>query len=221
MGQGLETLRRSRLRVIGKKSSPENLRRFLDSLARIPVMAEACRQAGFGKTSAKYYIEKSKNGDPGFDIRWGDAEGPFHEHVQVALDIGRELVETCMFTRATGYKEVQLYQGRVQYEIDYDMIALGAEPGSWDAILKDKNGKPIPVTVMKQSEDLQMFIMKAHKPDIYGAKAQLDVTLKGGVMVVTGPARTSAELEAIEKKMQGEVVDVEFIEVEDEPDADE
>lgn len=216
MGQGLDTLRKSRLRVVGKKYSPERLLKFLEILAKVGVLTEASRQAGFSVTSAKYYIAKSVNGDPGFVLTWNGVEGPFHEHVQAALSMAVEDIEAGAFHRAKGYQEVQVFQGRIQYEIDYDAIALGAEPGSYDAILKDKSGKPIPVTVTKQSEDLQIFILKKHKPDIYGDKTQVDVLHRGGVMVVTAPAKSSAELEARAKRMATEAVEVEFIEVEPE-----
>lgn len=215
MGTALDTLRKSRVRVIGKKYSPDRLLKFLDTLANVGVLTEAAKQAGFSVTSAKYYMAKSENGDPGFELKWHDIEGPFHELVRIALDMAIERVEACAFQRATGYLEPQVHQGRVQYEIDHDMIALGAEPGSWDAILKDASGKPVPVTVEKQSEDLQMFILKARRPDIYGNKSQVDVLHRGGVMVVAAPARTSAELEQRAKRINEEVVDVEFIEVED------
>lgn len=221
MGQALDTLRKSRVRVVGKKYSPERLIKFLDILKQVGVLTEAARQAGFSVTSAKYYMAKSANGDAGFMLKWGDVEGPFHELVQIALDTAIENIEACAFRRATGYLEPQVHQGRVQYEIDHDAIALGAEPGSWDAIKKDKSGKPIPVTVEKQSEDLQMFILKARRPEIYGNKSQVDVMHRGGVMVITAPARSSGELEKWAKSVSEEPTDVEFIEIEDEPEAPE
>lgn len=218
MGQALELLRKSRIRIIGKKSSPERLRKFLDILSTVGVVTEAAKQAGFSVTSAKYYMAKAENGDAGFtDVRWGDIEGPFHELVKIALEMAVERVEANVYRRANGYNEVQVHQGRVQYEIDHDAIALGAEPGSWDAILKDPiTKKPIPVVVEKQSEDLQMFILKARRPDIYGNKSQVDMVMRGGVMIVGPPARTSEELAKRAKKLN-EPVDAEFIEIEDDP----
>lgn len=219
MGQALDKLRKSRVRVVGKKSSPERLRRFLDSLVKTGVVAEAERQAGWLSTStAPLYMAHSENGDPGFVLTWNGLEGPFHELVKIALKTAVENIEACAWKRALGYLEPQVHQGRVQYEIDHDMIALGAEPGSWDAILKDENGKPVPVTVERQSEDLQMFILKKRLPEIYGDKTQVDVLHRGGVMVVTTPARSSAELEKRAKQVNEEIIDVEFIEAEEEVD---
>lgn len=217
MGQGLDTLRKSQVRVVGKKSNPERLRVFLDTLADSGVINAAARRAGFSPTSAKYYIQKAADGDPAFVIRWRDVEGPFNELVQAAIADSLGRVEECAFRRATGYKEVQVHQGRVQYEIDYDAIALGAEPGSWESFLKDKNGKRVPVTVTKQSEDLQMFILKKRLPDIYGDKSQVEMLHRGGVMIVTAPVKTSKDLEEKARRMAEEPVEVEFIEVEDEP----
>lgn len=217
MGQGLELLRKSRIRIVGRKYSPERLVKFLNILASVGVLTEAARQAGFSVTSAKYYMAKSENNDPGFVLTWGDVEGPFHELVKIAIEMAVERVEANVFRRANGYLEPQVHQGRVQYEIDYDAIALGAEPGSWEAILKDDKGKPIPVTVERQSEDLQQFILKSRRPDIYGNKSQVDMVMRGGVMVVSAPARTSDELARRAKKLN-QPVDVEFIEVEDDED---
>lgn len=220
MGQALELLRKSRIRIVGKKSSPANLLKFLNTLASVGVVTEAAKQAGFHPTMAKYYAAKSENGDPGFILTWDGVEGPFHELFKIALEMAVERVEGNVFRRANGYQEVQVHQGRVQYEIDHEAIALGAEPGSWDAILKDPlTGKPIPHTVEKQSEDLQMFILKARRPDIYGNKSQVDMIMRGGVMVVAAPARTSDELARRAKKLN-EPVDVEFIEIEDDEEAD-
>src|SRR4051812_31954140 len=109
MGQALELLRKSRIRVVGKKSSPERLRKFLDILSTVGVMTEAAKQAGFSVTSAKYYMAKAENGDDGFTaVRWGDIEGPFHELVKIALEMAIERVEANVFHRANGYKEVQV-----------------------------------------------------------------------------------------------------------------
>lgn len=217
MGTAMDTFRKSRLRVVGKKSNPERLRKFLDTLADVGVLTTAAKKAGFSTETAKNYIQKAAEGDPAFVLIWGDTEGPFNEHVKSALTMAVDRVEECVWRRATGYEEIQVFQGRIQYQIDYDAIKLGAEPGTYEAILKDKNGKPVPVTVTKQSEDLQLAILKAHRPEVYGAKTQVDVIHRGGVMVVAAPARSSAELEARAKKMAAEAVEVEFVEIEDEP----
>lgn len=219
MGQALELLKKSRIRIVGRKYAPERLIKFLDILSTVGVITEAARQAGFSTTSAKYYMAKAENNDPGFMLKWGDIEGPFHELVKIALEMAVERVEANVYRRANGYQEVQTHQGRVQYEIDYEAIALGAEPGTWEAIKKDSKGKPIPVTVEKQSEDLQMFILKARRPDIYGNKSQVDMVMRGGVMIVNAPARTSDELAKRAQKLN-EPVDVDFIEIDEEAEAE-
>lgn len=219
MGQALELLRKSRIRIVGRKSSPARLLKFLNTLASVGVVTEAAKQAGFHPTMAKYYAAKSENGDPGFLLQWDGIEGPFHELFKIALEMAVERVEANVYRRANGYLVPQVHQGRVQYEIDHDAIALGAEPGSWEAVLKDEKGKPVPVTVEHQSEDLQMFILKARRPDIYGNKSQVDMVMRGGVMVVGMPARTSAELAQRAKKLN-EAVDVDFIEIDEDADAE-
>lgn len=213
MGQALETLRKSRVRVVGKKYSPDRLRKFLDILADKGVLAWAASGAGFCTTSAKYYIQKSLDGDPAFVITWRNVEGPFHELVQAALDESVDDIEGHAIKRAKGYEEVLTHQGRVIYQYDPDLLAIGLTGP--DAYLRDSKNRPIPETVTKQSEDLQMFILKARRPDIYGNKSQVELTHKGGVMVVTAPLRTSADLEKRAKQISEEPVDVEFIEIED------
>ncbi len=63
-----------------------------------------------------------------------------------------------------------------------------------------------------------LAVLKAWRRDRYGQKDQLDVLHRGGVMVITAPARSSAELEQRAQRVMSEPIDVEFIEA-PEPDA--
>jgi hypothetical protein len=217
MGRALEQLKRSRVRVVGKKSHPNNLRKFLNELERTGVWSWACDKAGFSTTASKYYVAKSEDGDAGFFIQWRDVEGPFHELVQIALNNAVDRIEGHAFHRASGFQEVLTHKGHVTYEVDWDKVNLeGAIPGTAASFKLDEHGRPIPATVEKQSEDLQMFILRARKPEIYGQKAQLDVNHKGGVLVVGTRAKSSEEHEAAEKVfLEKPILDVEFREVAD------
>jgi hypothetical protein len=52
--------------------------------------------------------------------------------------------------------------------------------------------------------DLAMFILKSRKPQVYGAKASVDVNVKGGVLVVGMRAATSEALNELEDKYRKE-----------------
>lgn len=213
MGQALETLKKSRVRVIGKKSSPERLRKFLDAMSRLPVLAEACRQAGFHPTTAKYYIKKAADGDPAFIVAWQEIEGPLDELFEIAEAMGLQTVEAEAYKRAIGYDEPLVDRGRVIYRQDPELVALGFT--GMDAYLLDKDNKPIPESVHRQSEDLMKFILERRDPK-YMSKQQIDVTNKQHVMVIGVRAKTSAELEEREKQLAKAPIDVEFREVEPE-----
>lgn len=215
MGQALELYKRSRLRVVGRKYSPERLRKFLDTFARTPVMKTAALAAGFCVGSAHYYLEKSKAGDPGFVITWRNMEGPFHEHFVIAEQEGVGRVEHNMFVRANGYQKPLTHQGRVQYQLDPRLLAIGFTGP--EAYLLDKDGKPVPESVEEWDRELMMFIMKARRPEVYGNKPQqIDVRhTKVGVLVV-GTRKTAKELEEAYSGPQ-EIPEVEFTVIEDEP----
>lgn len=205
---GRGVLKRSRSydlhRAVGKKNSPERLQRILDACADTPVANSVCLRAGISPTTLKYWLQKSTEGGPGdgFDIVTGLAEGEgpatirFHEAWDIAIEAGVDRVEAAAFRRAIGYREVLTFQGRVMYQMDPDLISLGFT--GVDAYLKDDFGAPIPETIEKQDPDLQMFILKARRAKFYGDKKQVDVNMRGGVLVVGVTAKTPADLNLME-----------------------
>ena len=219
---GREVLKRSRVRLLDKKSNPRNLRKFLSEFQRTGVIRWACKYAGFSSTALGYYIEKSKAGDPELVIEWDGVEGPLHELFKIAETNVVKHIEGCAVHRATGYREVLTHQGHITYEIDWDKVNLeGATPGSPESFRLDERGRPIPASVEKQSEDLQMFILRARLPEVYGSKAQVDVTHRGGVLVVGARARDEKEQEAAERAFltRQAPIDVEFREVSSDDDS--
>jgi hypothetical protein len=208
---GREVLKRSRsfdthraVSVKKKKNSPERLQRILDACADMPINNSVCTRAGISVTTLKYWLQKSEDGTPGdgFDVPTGmeEGEGPvttrFHEAWDSAIELGTDRVEAAMFHRAIGYREVMTFQGRVMYQMDPDMLRLGLTGA--EAYLKDEFGAPIPETVEKQDPDLQMFIMKGRRAKFYGDKKQVDLNVRGGVLVVGMTAKTPADLNAME-----------------------
>lgn len=197
-----------------KKNTPERLQRLLDYIAEMPITSDACKRASISVSTLKYWLQKSSEGRPGdgFDMALGlaDENGGdenfvrFHDAWEAAMETGVGLVERSVHQRAIGYEEVLTYQGKVQYKIDpekYDLYMLLGDPideRNPDLWLRDARGIPVPETVWKMDPDLAMFVLKTRKPLVYGAKATMDVNIKGGVLVVPMRAVTSEDLNTIE-----------------------
>jgi hypothetical protein len=213
-------LARQRRSLVGRKYSPENLQRIIKYAAETPVISTICARVGICRTSLQYYIAKSIHGDKGFDLPTGDFDEndnpiteKFHILFEQAMKDGAEKVEQEMFRLATGYDKPLSHKGRVQYQIDHEAVARG-ETG-YAALLKDDFGNPMPETIREWDTDLMQFILKAHKPELYGTKQQIDVKHSGGVLVVGVRATSSTELEQAANDMVKNPVDVEFEVVDD------
>ena len=210
-----QALARERRPLVGRKYSPENLQRIIKYAAETPVISSICARVGISRTSLQYYIAKSTAGHPGFVLSTGDVDldgqpikEKFHVLFKQAMEAGVEKVEQEMFRLATGYDKPLSHKGRVEYQIDHEAVARG-ETG-FAALLKDDFGNPVPETIREWDTDLMQFILKAHKPELYGSKQQIDVKHSGGVLVVGVRATSSAELEKAADEMAANPVDVEF-----------
>lgn len=223
VGVGRALLERSRSYPMPrspKKNTPERLVRILAYAREMPVVADVCRRAEISNTTLKYWLQKSFEGAPGdgFDIPLdgndenGSDDGTvrFHLAFNDAVEAGVETVEAVGHLRATGYDEPQVYQGRVQYKLDPDLVntyielglpVLDRDPNLW---LRDAAGAPVAETVTKIDPDLLMFILKARKPGTYGTKASVDVNVRGGVLVVGERAVTSEALNELEAQYRRE-----------------
>jgi hypothetical protein len=209
-------------RVPGGKCTPKRMQSILESISRLPVVTKACRFANIHPATLQLWLEKSSRGGPGdvFDLVINPDDPPeeqirkrFHELYDIALETGVDAVDEAAITRATGYEEVLTYQGHVQYKFDPVLIDLGYT-GS-DAWAKDSRGRPIPETVLKQDTDLIQFILKNRRSKIYGTKAQVDVNVRGGVLVVAAKAATGNDLVKESQDYLKDVIDVQFDEVDD------
>lgn len=201
----------------GRKSSPERLTKFLDRLMKFPEVYKACAFAGFSYNSLLNYLAKSETGRPGdgFDLTYGDERKRFHQHYADVIQAGVQMVEDGLFRRAiNGYYEVLHDKGRVQYQIDPELAGLGLTGP--DAYLLDENRRPIPERIEHQDPDVMLAVLRAFRRDRYGAKESLDVTVRGGVMVVSPRAKSSTDIEQMERELLAAPLDVEFREVEDE-----
>jgi hypothetical protein len=201
-------LERSRsINLIPRKNTPERLRQILKCATEMPVANSICMRSGISVTTLKYWLQKSKDGGPGdgYDIiptAEGDEPIPirFHEAFDAAIEGGLQLVEAAAFQRAIGFREVLTFQGRVVYQKDPELVALGFDGP--EAYLLDEFGAPIPETVLRQDPDLMMFIMERRMKDKYGKNSQVDVNVKGGVLVVGVRAESSEDLNTIEENFR-------------------
>jgi hypothetical protein len=203
--------------VVGKKSNPERLVKLLDRLVAFPNVTKACAFSGISYTSLRYYLAKSETGAPGdgFDLTYGEETKRFHLHYADALDSGIQMVEDEYKQRAlSGYYEILSDKGRVIYQIDPELAGLGFTGP--DAYLLDEDGKPIPERIQHQDPEVMLAVLRAWRRDRWGQSEKLDVTVRGGVMVVGARAKSSKLNEESEKQALAEPVDVEFREVEDE-----
>lgn len=202
--------------VVGKKSNPERLTKLLDRLVAFPHVIKACEFTGLSYTSLRYYLAKSETGAPGdgFDLTYGEETKRFHLHYADALDSGIQMVEDEYKQRALkGYYEILSDKGRVIYQIDPELAGLGLTGP--DAYLLDEDGKPIPERIQHQDPEVMLAVLRAWRRDRWGQSEKLDVTVRGGVMVVGVRAKNSELNEQTEKQALAETVDVEFREVED------
>jgi len=204
-------------RVPGGKCSPERMQGILTFMELMPIPAKACRFSNIHPATLQLWLKKSERGQPGdiFDLVVNPDDGPeeritkrFHELYDLALETGIDNVEEAAMKRAIGYEEVLTYQGHVMYKLDPVLIDLGYS-GS-DAWAKDSRGRPIPETVLKQDPDLIQFILKNRRAKIYGTKAQVDVNVRGGVLVVAAKAATGQELNAEEAQYREAPIEVTF-----------
>lgn len=201
---------------VGRKNSPARMTLFLNKLTEWPNVSKAALLCGCTYSTIKYWLKKSATGRPGdgFDLEYAEETKRFHEHYEDALECGIQKVEDAYVERAlAGYYETLHHQGRVAYQYDQELIDLGVTGP--EAYLRDEHGKPVPERIHHQDPEVMLAVLKAWRRDRYGQHDHLDVMHRGGVMVVTAPVKSSADLEAREKLDAIEAVDVEFVEIED------
>ena len=199
----------------GKKSSPERLTRFLDGLTKFPNITKTCASVGLSHKSLRTYLAKSEKGvaGDGFDLDYGGEKKRFHEHYKDVMELATQLIEDAIWQRAfQGYYETLSDKGRVIYQIDPALAGLGITGP--DAYLLDENNRPIPERIQHQDTELMLEWVRAHKREVWGRSDKLDVSVRGGVMVV-GVRAKPKEVEAGEQEALTVPLDVEFREVED------
>jgi hypothetical protein len=217
-----EIFRSANRQLLTRKYAPERLHAILKYVAEMPVIADVCRRAAISRTSIIYYLAKSERGKPGdaFDLPTGDLDENghpimrrFHELWADALSDGIDKVEKAAHMLAVGQPETLTHKGRVQYKVDPDGIRLGLVEGDAGYYLTDEDGNFVPETIVMQDPDMVRFLLKTRRPQVYGDRQSVDVTHRGGVLVV-GVKKTEAELEIAYGGKQ-EIQDVEFEDITD------
>ena len=200
--------------VVGKKNSPERLTKLLNSITQFPQINRACAMAGISVWTLQNYLKKSENGTPGdgFDLTYGEETKRFHIHFANCRDAAVQEVEDAYISYGLKHYEVLSDKGRVIYQIDPVLAGLGVTGP--DAYLLDDDNKPIPERIEKQDPDVLEKVLVAYRRERWGHSDKLDVSVRGGVMVVGVRAKLK-EVEAGEQEALTAPVDVEFREVED------
>lgn len=83
-----------------------------------------------------------------------------------------------------GYEKVLKYRGRVTYKIDSILQEFGLEGP--DAYLKDKNGKPIPETILRHDKKSIKWLLEKCLPEKYGKHRKDDAPPQGESVLVIG-----------------------------------
>jgi len=125
------------------------------------------------------------------------------------MDDALDRTEKMAYDLANGsYVKVLTHHGRVIYKQDPELLALGFE--GHEAYLRDEFGDPVPETVNEVDPDMTRFVLKARRRDKWGDRTDVDVTVRGGVLVVGAVAKTSAELTQMAAEAVEHPAEVEF-----------
>jgi hypothetical protein len=201
--------------TMGRKNSPERLRRLLGHLMKFPHVTHATAFVGISYTTLKYWLKRSEKGQPGdgFDLEYGEETKRFHLHFDDVREAAVQMVEDAYFERAIhGYYEVLSDKGRVIYQRDPQLEALGYEGP--DAYLLDEDGRPIPERIHHQDPEVMLSVLRQWRRDRWGLHANVDHKVHGGVLVVHDRAPNSLAHEAEEKALLSSPIDVEFEDIE-------
>jgi hypothetical protein len=209
-------IKSAQISLVMRKYAPQKLRLVLELAKVLPYEPVIAHEAGMSTSALRYALMGSREGHPGdvFDMQVDDGLGNriterFHTLFEDALEEGFGKVETAAYELATGQtKRVLEYQGRITYQQDPDLVALGFSKEQ--SYIRDEYGNPIPETVPFQDPEMVRWLLERWKPEVYGKrpKPPKDAERTGGVLVVGNPMTR----EEFERHFGGPqpLVDVEF-----------
>lgn len=172
----------------GTPITPERKERFLAALREMPNVTRASSIIGAHRRT----MHQLKANDPVFAEQWDDA-----------IEDGIANAEAMVHRRAFGGADKPLtHQGQFTYKRDFTAIdpATGERFAPHLApLLRDADGNLVPETVKEYSDQLAMFLLKAHRPDRYRERITSDVNLNDATL-------TDAEREERVKKLLAEAL---------------
>ena len=149
---------------------------FLAALREMPNISRAARLLGREPRNMRYY----KANDPAFSEAWDEA-----------LKQGIELMEEIAHKRAFyGTDKPLTHQGQLTYQRDFAAQVVDPETGELRTVApheapykRDANNNLIPLTVAEVSDTLIQFMLKAHMPEKYRERQDINVT--GSIDIAT------------------------------------
>lgn len=130
--------------------------------------------------------------NPDFQIVLDEGEEPIAFHIawKEAVYESCDNMEDALSELGIGYDEPVIWQGGMCYLLDPEPNPITGEREP----KVDMDGEPIPLTMRKRSETALYRMLKVRRPKEWGDKDQnLNVNLRGGVLVVPVPARNAEE----------------------------
>lgn len=158
--------------IVNSIRTPEKIAAFCAALAETCNVGKACNAVGMGRSTAYDW----RDDDPAFAAAWDRA-----------MKVGRSALEDEAHRRAfTGTDKPLVHQGQFTYLRDFD--AINPETGQpWPPheapVLKSAEGQPCIATMKEYSDTLAIFLLKAHDPEKYRERS--DVNVKADVSLAT------------------------------------
>ncbi|MCF8203652.1 MAG: hypothetical protein K9J82_01150 [Methylotenera sp.] len=169
------------------KFSPAAQARFCEALAALCVVGKACEAAGVSRQTA--YDHRAKN--PEFAKAWDDA-----------LEAGIDELEGEAFRRAVVGVDVPLVH-KGQFTYLRDLTAINPKSGKpfppdQAPLLLDAAGQPCVATVKGYSDQLLIFLLRAHRPEKYRETRRVELS----PFAKLSDAELDAELAQVEESLQ-------------------
>lgn len=139
---------------------------FLAALRVYPVIRYAAEIAAVDRTT----VWRARQLDEEFD-----------QQVKQAIQDGVDRVEQAAFEAATiGIAEPVVYQGQLQFETEICRDENGKETVR---VRRDNEGNPVPLVLRKVSTQMQMFLLKGHRKDVYAERTELTGAAGGPLQI--------------------------------------
>jgi len=182
----------------GRAIDPKQLDDFLTLLREVPNVTRAARTLGLAPKTFRNYKKTNKE----FSQAWDDA-----------LDESIERMEQEVHRRAIeGMDEPLVHQGSFTYLYELDERGRAVKDENGIPKLKlDKNGQPAIATVKKYSDQLAMFLLKAHRPEKYRERSEVNFNNPDGSLAMTEAekaARISAILASAQVRRENDASDL-------------